>query len=172
MERINMSIGEVLKNRRVSLSIKQEDVAERMDVTVQTVSKWERDITEPKAKQVAMLSKILNISEKEICEGEVKNKAKGDVLDFITRVGKVINQVSTTDLLVILSNHIEDTEEFIEDISRTAGTPFSTENETLIYQAKKNLKLANGTSIIWDNEEEKENFIKANEAIIKQCVSK
>ena len=102
----------------------------------------------------------------------MKNKAKGDVLDFITRVGKVINQVSTTDLLVILSNHIEDTEEFIEDISRTAGTPFSTENETLIYQAKKNLKLANGTSIIWDNEEEKENFIKANEAIIKKCVSK
>ncbi|MBF4327891.1 XRE family transcriptional regulator, partial [Vibrio anguillarum] len=44
-----MSIGEVLKERRIELNIKQEDLAERMDVTVQTVSKWERGLTEPKA---------------------------------------------------------------------------------------------------------------------------
>ncbi|MDF4750925.1 helix-turn-helix domain-containing protein, partial [Vibrio parahaemolyticus] len=64
-----MSIGSVLKARRIELGIKQEDLADQMAVTVQTVSKWERDVTEPKASQVSKLSEILNISEREICQG-------------------------------------------------------------------------------------------------------
>lgn len=70
MDNVNMSIGEVLKERRIELVIKQEDLAEQMDVTVQTVSKWERGITEPKATQVAKLAKALNLTEREICQGK------------------------------------------------------------------------------------------------------
>jgi transcriptional regulator with XRE-family HTH domain len=43
-------------------------------VTVQTLIKWENDITEPKASQVSKLSKILNISESEICKGKRSNE--------------------------------------------------------------------------------------------------
>ncbi|EKO3894079.1 helix-turn-helix transcriptional regulator, partial [Vibrio metschnikovii] len=73
-----MSIGEVLKERRIELSVKQEDLAERMNVTVQTVSKWERGLTEPKASQVAELAKILKLSEQEICQGERKSHGSMD----------------------------------------------------------------------------------------------
>ncbi|QXN23206.1 helix-turn-helix domain-containing protein [Shewanella putrefaciens] len=50
MDNLNMSIGSVLRDKRIALNIKQDDIAEQLGVTVQTVSKWERDVTEPKAK--------------------------------------------------------------------------------------------------------------------------
>ncbi|MCX9562155.1 helix-turn-helix transcriptional regulator, partial [Vibrio cholerae] len=70
MEYINMSIGETLKNRRIELGIKQEAIAEEMDVTVQTIYKWEKGTTEPKASQVSKLAQILRLSEREICQGK------------------------------------------------------------------------------------------------------
>ncbi len=86
MSDLNMSIGSVIKNKRVALNIKQEDIAEQLSVTVQTVSKWERDLTEPKASQVAKLSKILHLSEKSICDGE-ESKVSETPMDFMMKFG-------------------------------------------------------------------------------------
>ncbi|WP_140060654.1 helix-turn-helix domain-containing protein, partial [Vibrio parahaemolyticus] len=87
MDNVNMSIGEVLKERRIELVIKQEDLAEQMDVTVQTVSKWERGITEPKATQVAKLAKALKLTEREICQGEKDQITQLDPFEFMKLVG-------------------------------------------------------------------------------------
>lgn len=120
---INMSIGNVLKERRVSLNIKQEDVAEQMTVTVQTISKWERGITEPKASQVSQLSQILKISEKEICQGEIQ-KGKVDPLDFVRRVGILIRHVPHTEMLIGMHDYINDTEGFIDMLAQVSDYPF------------------------------------------------
>jgi len=61
----------VIKEARMNKNLKQEDVAAFVGVTVQTYSKWENNKTEPKASQVGRISKILKISEREICNGEL-----------------------------------------------------------------------------------------------------
>lgn len=41
-----------------------------MGVTVQTIYKWEKGTTEPKASQVSKLASVLKLSEREICQGQ------------------------------------------------------------------------------------------------------
>lgn len=57
-----MSISNAIKQIRTERNLKQEDVAEAINVSVQTYSKWESGKTEPKASQIVELSKILNTS--------------------------------------------------------------------------------------------------------------
>jgi transcriptional regulator with XRE-family HTH domain len=64
-----MTVGKVIQKQRVALGLKQSYLAMLLEVTVQTLSKWERDLTEPKASQVHLLSKFLYVSEKHICSG-------------------------------------------------------------------------------------------------------
>lgn len=123
MENINMSIGNTLKDRRISLNVKQEDIAEQMGVTVQTVSKWERDLTEPKASQVCQLSKILKITEKEICRGTAINK-KGDPFEFVRKVSILMQEVPQTELLVGMQEFIEDEEGFLKMLAKVSEHPF------------------------------------------------
>jgi transcriptional regulator with XRE-family HTH domain len=118
-----MSIGSVLKDRRIVLNIKQEDIAEQMKVTVQTVSKWERDITEPKASQVSKLSQILKISEKEICQGDIQN-GKVDPLDFVRRVDTLMQHVPRTEMLIGMHEFIIDTDGFIQMLAEASEYPF------------------------------------------------
>ena len=56
-----MTLKDVIKEARSKRSLKQEETAELVGVTVQTYSKWENGKTEPKASQVARLSKILGV---------------------------------------------------------------------------------------------------------------
>ncbi|QBF84731.1 helix-turn-helix domain-containing protein [Shewanella maritima] len=117
-----MSIGSVLKDKRLALGIKQEDIAEQLGVTVQTVSKWERDVTEPKASQVFSLSKILRLSEKSICKGETSS-VSDNPMDFMMKFGKVIHHLNDTALMVTLYDHIEDEESFYEDLVKQSDLP-------------------------------------------------
>jgi transcriptional regulator with XRE-family HTH domain len=66
-----MSVGQVIKKQRLALGLKQTYLSMLLKVSVQTLSKWESDITEPKASQVYLLSKYLYVSEKYICSGGV-----------------------------------------------------------------------------------------------------
>lgn len=118
-----MSIGSVLKNRRIKMNIKQEDIAERMGVTVQTISKWERDITEPKASQVSKLSQILKITEREICQGNIQNE-KLDPLDFVRKVDVLMKHVPHTEMLIGMHEYIIDTEGFIEMLAEISEYPY------------------------------------------------
>ncbi len=119
---LNMSIGSVIKNKRVALNIKQDDIAEQLNVTVQTVSKWERDLTEPKASQVAKLSKILHLSEKSICDGE-ESKVSETPMDFMMKFGKVLHHTNDTDLMITLYDYINDEDGFLEALVKQSDLP-------------------------------------------------
>ena len=123
MDNVSMSIGNTLKSRRIALNIKQEDLAEQLGVTDQTVSKWERDLTEPKASQVCQLSEILKISEKEICRGTII-KRKSDPFDFVRKVSILMQEVPHTELLVGMQEFIEDEEGFLKMLSKVSDHPF------------------------------------------------
>lgn len=57
-----MSIGARLQELRKRENMTQEDLAERLDVTRQVISKWERDQSIPNTETVVMLSQIFQVS--------------------------------------------------------------------------------------------------------------
>ena len=158
MENLNMSIGSVLKDRRIALNIKQEDIAEQLGLTVQTVSKWERDLTEPKASQVTQLSKILKLAEKDICSGEVKH-LKMDPLEFVRRVGILMNEVPQTEMLIGMHEFINDTEGFINMLSKVSEYPYELfeieSKEASIFNAKLILEVTGTEAVEGESEHNK-----------------
>ncbi|MFT5298160.1 MAG: transcriptional regulator with XRE-family HTH domain [Colwellia sp.] len=157
-----MSIGNTLKDRRIKLNIKQDDIAEQMNVAVQTVSKWERDLTEPKASQVCQLSRILKISEKEICRGTAISE-KGDPFEFVRKVSILMQEVPQTELLVGMQEFIEDEEGFLKMLAKVSNHPF----ELFEIEAKQQEKFmaritkkAIMQQMKFDSDEEYEEYIK------------
>lgn len=53
-----MTLGQSIKTRRVELGLTQSDLALKLNVSFQTVSKWEKDINEPDVKTLKELSSI------------------------------------------------------------------------------------------------------------------
>lgn len=168
MKESDMTIGNTLKDRRINLNIKQEDVAEQMGVTVQTVSKWERDLTEPKASQVHQLGKVLQLSEKEICQGKALEN-KGNPFDFVRKVSILMSEVPQTELLVGMQEFIDDENGFLEMLAGISNYPFELldrEKKGLSeYQQKNELlfELYEQGGISFKKKEEEERFLKEME---------
>ena len=68
-----MSLGEKIANLRKQNNFSQEDLAERVGVTRQTISKWELNETAPDIMQAKTLSKIFNISLDELTSNDINN---------------------------------------------------------------------------------------------------
>ena len=57
-----MTIGDIIRNRRKELNMRQEDLAELVNTTKATVSRWESgDIHKMKRGMIAKLAKALNL---------------------------------------------------------------------------------------------------------------
>ncbi|WP_448565222.1 helix-turn-helix transcriptional regulator [Thalassotalea ganghwensis] len=140
-------LNNVIKQARIDKNLKQEDIAEYVGVTVQTYSKWENGKTEPKASQVYKLSKILNISEKEICQGKLLNQ-KSDPLLFIKKIDSLMKNVSTTEFLINIYDFIDDEEGFIETMSKLANADSSSNKP--VYRESELKELASKLGISLD----------------------
>jgi len=57
-----MALGEKLISLRKKSGLSQEEVAEKLGVTRQTISKWETDQTVPELIKVKLLSELYNVS--------------------------------------------------------------------------------------------------------------
>lgn len=57
-----MKLGENILNLRKANHLSQEELAEKVGVTRQTISNWELGVTEPTPKQLKILSEIFQIS--------------------------------------------------------------------------------------------------------------
>ena len=68
-----MEIGKKIMNLRKKNSLSQEELAEKVGVARQTISKWELGETSPDLKQAKELSRIFNISLDELTDNDIKN---------------------------------------------------------------------------------------------------
>lgn len=68
-----MSLGEKIADLRKRDKMSQEELAEKVGVARQTISKWELDETSPDIKQAQELSRIFNISLDELVGNEISN---------------------------------------------------------------------------------------------------
>ena len=66
-------LGENIYNLRKSKKLSQEQLAEIVNVTRQTISNWELGETSPNPEQLKILSKALNVSVDELLNNYINN---------------------------------------------------------------------------------------------------
>lgn len=116
-----MALNDVIKKARLKINLKQDDAAQLVGVTVQTYSKWENGKTEPKASQIAKLSKILNVSTNDICFG--KESEKLELIEFMKMVSEISRGTSDFDLKMAIWESIENDYTFIENLRSHSSVP-------------------------------------------------
>ncbi len=82
-------IYDTLKQLRLSKAWTQEDLAEKLNVTRQTISKWEQGINEPDIATLLKLSELFEVSMDELLGKEVSNQT-----NHFPYVMKILNVVS------------------------------------------------------------------------------
>ncbi|MCM0650126.1 helix-turn-helix domain-containing protein [Clostridium swellfunianum] len=84
-----MSLGDKLLDLRKKAGLSQEEVADKLDVSRQTVSKWETDQTVPELIKVKLLSKLYNVSYDYLISG---SNLSGD----ITSIEMIVDEIDWT----------------------------------------------------------------------------
>ena len=64
----NVKTGKYIREQRIKNSLTQKELAERLDVEPQTVSKWERGMGVPDTSLLVPLAKIFNVTVEDILE--------------------------------------------------------------------------------------------------------
>ena len=84
------SIGETIASLRKKNGMTQNELAEKMNVTDKTVSKWERDISCPDINTISKLADILNVSVEELLSAKQKDYSNSKRKDLINLIFKAI----------------------------------------------------------------------------------
>lgn len=71
-----MTLGEKIASLRSSLNMSQGDLAEKLNVSRQSVSKWETDASIPELDKLIQLSDVFSITIDELVKGEAVPSAK------------------------------------------------------------------------------------------------
>lgn len=69
-------IGKFIKELRIDNSLTQDELAKKLGVTYQAVSKWENGKSIPDIAILKTISELFNVNIDELLEGSVKNKKK------------------------------------------------------------------------------------------------
>ena len=87
-----MELAEQIKQRRIERGMSQEDLAERIYVSRQTISNWENDKTYPDVQSLLLLSEIFGTSVDSLIKGDVDTMTKTIEKDALTfkRLGFVM----------------------------------------------------------------------------------
>ncbi len=84
-----MNIGKRIKEFREKVNISQEELADKVYTSRQTISNWENDKTYPDINSLKLLSNIFNVSLDNLVEGD------------IDMMKKTINEVERKDFIII-----------------------------------------------------------------------
>lgn len=68
-----MSLGENISKTRKKMHFTQEKLAEKLEVSRQTISDWERDVKKPELQNLIDLANILDVSIDWLLEDELKS---------------------------------------------------------------------------------------------------
>ncbi len=97
-----MNIGEKIFKLRKDQKLSQEQLAEKVGVTRQTISNWELNETVPDTNQLIVLSKTLNISIDELVNNDINNIMVKKVSNTERLAGMVIKILKVIGTLIII----------------------------------------------------------------------
>ena len=102
-----MSIGEKIIELRKKYNLTQEKLAEKIEVSRQTVSNWESNSTSPDLLQASKLTKIFKISLDELVDNNLDIACKNNLTDnvFSNLIGKTCHLNVSETLYDFYLNH-------------------------------------------------------------------
>ena len=108
-----MTIAEKIKQLRKDNNMTQEDLAEKLNVSRQTISKWETNISIPDADNIVAISKLFNITTDELLDYKVETvqKKKQFLLDMTVLLFGIIGFIVFT--ILLMTNQIDETSSVI-----------------------------------------------------------
>lgn len=95
-----MSLGEKILDLRKKKGMSQEQLGEKIDVTRQTISNWELNVTAPNPEQLKLLSKELDISIDELLDNDIKNVLESKISNTEKLAGLVIKILKVLGILI------------------------------------------------------------------------
>jgi len=108
-----MGLGKKIMDLRKEIKMSQEELAEKVGVSRQTISKWELEETSPDIKQAQELSRIFNISLDELVGNEINNivvekisnteKLAGMIIKILKGAGIVLIAMIVIEMAVLIS---------------------------------------------------------------------
>lgn len=108
-----MEIGKKLKDARMKSGFTQEDIAEKINVSRQTISNWENEKSFPDIMSVIELSNLYSISLDDLLKGDQKmmehlEESTNVVKSNQKLIGAIILNIVMAILLVTLSTLLQD----------------------------------------------------------------
>lgn len=84
--------GDVLRQLRISAGLSQKDIAKKVCVTPQAVSKWERNQSTPDPDQVAIIASMLGVSADTLLDRKPQNTDEDPQIVAITKLASQLNR--------------------------------------------------------------------------------
>ena len=96
-----MEIGNKILELRKQFNLSQEQLAEKLEVARQTISKWELGETSPNLEEAKKLSKIFNVSLDDLTNNDIKNVLVSKI-NNTEKMSKTIINILKIILLIIV----------------------------------------------------------------------
>lgn len=90
-----MTLGEKIARQRKELNYTQEQLADILGVSRQSISKWESDITYPETDKLIELGKLFNCSMDYLLKEEVTEKYAAQAPAFTEKVEEISRKLMT-----------------------------------------------------------------------------
>ena len=97
-----MSLGENLQFLRKRDNITQEQLAEKLDVSRQSVSKWESDTTYPEMDKLIQLCQMFHCSMDDLVQGYIKDIHVEDKIEYDNHMNRFSKFISMAVGLILL----------------------------------------------------------------------
>ena len=90
-----MTLGEKIARQRKELNYTQEQLADILGVSRQSISKWESDIAYPETDKLIELGKLFDCSMDYLLKEEVTEKSGAQTSDFTEKIKEIGRNVMT-----------------------------------------------------------------------------
>lgn len=97
-----MDIGKKIMDLRKKIGLSQEELAEKVGVARQTISKWELGETAPDIKQSKKLSEIFNISLDELTDNDIKDVLVEKTSNTEKLAGIILKLIKVIVILIVV----------------------------------------------------------------------
>ena len=100
-----MEIGKQIKKYRSELSLSQEDFADKIFVTRQTVSNWENDKSYPDINSLVLMSEVFGISLDTLVKGDIEKmqeEIKKEDIEYFNKANRWLTAAFIWDFLMLV----------------------------------------------------------------------
>ena len=142
-----MNLGKKIAELRKKNNLSQEELAEKVGVARQTISKWEIGDTTPDINQVKIISKIFNISIDELVDNDINNvivekvsnteKLAGITIKILKVFGIMLLVFITLIFLFVIIFMVDMPRNDYDIVGRTKVS-CNLDNEEYVYEAEYN----------------------------------